>query len=185
MKKIFIIAALLTLCNNIFSQTAALTVYNGTDFVLTVTVYGSSASACSGTCTDYATTIVLTAATGLTSYPTYATTFGPSTPCTIAGYPGLSGCSTPWCTSVPSDFQWTYAEVSIGPNPPATTICWATSIFPIAIYGNILHGCSGSASYTVPAVDNTCPGTTYPNLRTWWSSTGGSLADVTINVEQY
>ena len=176
MKKILLLVIIFIVCKNLAqAQSANLKVINNTDHVIDVRVYGYAPSYCSSySCsTSYYTDIHLIA----WGWPTILQTFGPSDPCAVSVTPGWthSSCTTPWCSSLPTDFQWTYAEINLNNGAG----CWG-SIFPIIVGDNTI-GCGGASS-TTPTFSG-CG--SFPNLKAIWNTTGGSLADVVIEVREW
>jgi hypothetical protein len=176
--KLLFFIALLSLSGRLLGQSAALTVNNCTDFSISVTVYGYAPSTCDAySCFDsYVTNAI--SVPSIWGMPPLCRTWGPYTPCGVASGIGFAtnACNTNFCSGkLPSDFNWTFAEVTV------YSTFWG-SIYPIRV-GDLVINCRsiGTASITYSC----CGGGAYDNLNVAWSSAGGTLANVAITVTQY
>lgn len=181
MKTLLIAALLILSCGSSYAQNAEVTIVNNTDFDIRVTMYADATSSCTtGTCN----TTFITNNIGVSnlSYPASPTTWGPYDPCDIVSSPGWATviCPTVWCSSIPSDFQWTLAKVEI----PTGYGYWDIADFPLWVCSSQPTCFPGAGTTSLTAV---APGGPFsaPNVTAYWTSSGGSLADVTITVNQY
>jgi len=120
-KALFVMLCLLMAGFSGSAQSAKLTVENYTDFDVQVVMHGYSPQICStGTCSSTYITNAISVPRG--SYSASSSVWGPYNPCNIASSPGWNtvSCGVSFCSSVPGDFQWTYAEVTCF-NPLTTT----------------------------------------------------------------
>lgn len=180
MKKIVICTSLLIVSWCSKAQNAKITIVNNTDYDVEVTIYGDAVTSCSGaTCnTTYTTNTIM--ANNL-SYPGSPSTYGPYTPCAISTGVGwaLETCSTSWCLGLPSDFQWSLAEINM---PVAAMVPWPMT-FPIYLCPT-QPSCFGAGPYEgVFVLTSASP--PFDQMEFIWSSSGGSLADVTITINQF
>ena len=179
MKKILLLALLVFFSKTGFAAGSAnVTIINNCDFVLKVVVYGYAPSYCGGylCSTTYITDTIMVPVHA--NWPFSYTTWGPSDPCAISSFPGwiTSACSFSYCSSVPSDFQWTFASI----NMPGLASCWSSISLPLCVEDNGI-GCTGSGSSTV--IFGGCG--SEPHMVAYWSTSGGSLADITVEVDQW
>jgi hypothetical protein len=164
---------------SLYAQSAKVTINNTTDFQIRVRVYGyapSSYSSC-GCAATYFDVAILSA----WGFPGSTNTWGPTSACGVSTGVGFTSdpCSIPWCTSLPSDFQWTFAEVTlVGGNS-----CWPGVSFPMA-FGDGTILCSPATNCVAgPYTSSTC---TYSHLKaTWTPNAGSAMDDITIDIAQY
>lgn len=178
MKNTIIIFAILLWGIDTCAQTASIKIINNTDYDIKVKLYGEATASCGAGCN---TTYITNTITVLnTAFPSSPTTWGAFTPCGISTGVGWATASCPvsWCSSLPSDFQWTFAEITI---PMA--IAWPIT-FPVLI-GPLQPGCLGVVPYMGPYYLSGPPAPTYHSMDFTWTSSGGTLADVVINVNQW
>lgn len=180
MKKIalLILTVLLPFSNRLLAQAGAISVNNCTDFTVSVTVYGYAPTTCDayGCGTTYVTNTI--SVPSIWGTPGTCSGWGPFSPCGIGTGVGwaTNACNTNFCNgNPPADFNWTMAQVSL------PTTAWG-SIFPVTV-GDLTIDCGGSMVGSVTY--SCCGGGAYQHLTIAWSSAGGSLANVTINVTQW
>ncbi len=167
MKKLTLGALLLVSSISAICQTSAtIKIENHTDYEICVVMYGYAPSYCgSGDCnsTHITNTICVPSGWGL---PSVVTSWGPYTPCNVSSVVGWSTelCSTSWCSSLPSDFQWTLAKVYANGAVP----CWG-SIFPMNVSDGQTIGCEG-ATYVSGPYSGSCGGLN--SLKTTWTTSG-------------
>lgn len=159
--------------NLLATGTGTITILNGTDFTATVYMFASAPTSCSGYACD------ATYGTNAITIP-YFSNWGAYTPCNVSSSPGWSfaSCSTSWCSSLPSDFQWTEAVIFIS---------YGSGLGPLYLsYSRncISPGpCNGYRdSYVYSSVFGSSD---RPNLSIDWSGGCGGMADVTITLTQY
>jgi hypothetical protein len=178
MKNVILFLLLFIFSNSINAQTASINIVNNTDFDIKVRLYGEATASCGAGCnTSFITNSITVPNTG---YPLSPTTWGAFTPCGISTGIGwaTTSCPVSWCTSLPSDFQWTLAEITI---PLATT--WP---IPFPIYLSPLQpSCFGYGPYVGPYYLSGPPAPIFNSMDFTWISSGGSLANVTIYVNQW
>jgi hypothetical protein len=175
---LIICLSILAISGKLFAQNATITVINHTDFAIDVTMYGYAPITCdAGACnTTYITNLISIAYTY--GFPGTSGTWGPFGPCGVTTGVGWATnlCSTDFCTgNPPYDFNWTKAEVTVHSSD------WG-SIYPI-IVGDVAIGCGTSISTSATYTCSSC--SSYPNLNVSWASSGGSLANVVVRVNQY
>ena len=168
MKKILFSCLLFVAGFGAYAQTASLMVNNHTDWIISVKAYGFSPSSCSGTfCStfgNYSTNVIPMS---------WFTSWGPYTPCAMStsGLLALSCTPIPLiCSSLPADFQWSYADITVMNDHPC-------SPFSLNV-GDAGIGC-------LPAVSPLYFCNPYNFYATWTPVAGGPLGDVTIDVYYY
>ncbi len=175
MKKLlfFVLLGFIAWSNGAFATgSGTITIVNNTDFTAQVIMYASAPSSCSGYAC-YATYIT----NGIVV--NYFSTWGAYTPCNVGSSPGwgTAVCPTLWCSSLPSDFMWTEAEIYLS---------WSGGTYPIFL--------SYSKNCISPSACNGYPdnfysstfflGTGEPVLTCTWTGGCGAMADVTITLTQ-
>jgi hypothetical protein len=164
MKKILLFTMMLIAGRCANAQTGTLYINNNTDYVVKVTVYAYSGTYCSVPCvtTDYATKQIKMS---------WYTTWGPYDPYTICGGLGFVASCTSGCTALPSDFQWTWAEIDI----PSASCSGGVTLYV---------GDNGIGCYGTPTSVVSC-GFMENFYATWSPATGSALSDVSIDIEEY
>jgi hypothetical protein len=186
-KNLLLIAILALTTKPAHAQNARVTINNHTDFEAIVTLYGNAAVSCTtAACnTTYITNPISVPVPSSPAFPTGTSTWGPNDPCDVSTSSGWASapasCPVTWCpiSGLPADFQWTLAEVDL----VLGSSCWTVpATFPIFVCP-WQPGCLPGLGPLV-TVTGGCS-STHPNLDVSWTSSGGSLADVTIDINQY
>jgi hypothetical protein len=181
MKRFFLAIFLLTLFQLVRAQSAKLYIVNHTDYEVRVRMYGQASATCPAGCSStYITNTISLMAPSSPAYPSGSTTWGPFDPCNVSTGVGwaYAACPTAWCSSLPTDFQWTLAVIDL----PFATI-WPLGTFPMYVCPT-QPTCSPATGTVYGPVTASPPAWPW-NIKAEWFSTGGSLADVTIVIDQY
>lgn len=184
MKKNILLLALMLMSLLGRSQNANVTVENFTDFDVRVVMYGYAPQTCPGSCdSTYITNDIFVPDS---AYHAASTVRGPYNPCDIETGVGWDSvlCGPSFCTTIPPDFNWTMAKVSLF--VPATNIlCTAfLTVFPVYVSPK-----QPTCSPATGPVAGPFPLILYPpppshDLTISWISAGGSWADVKIYIYQ-
>ena len=160
------------------AQSGNITVINHTDYYVRVKLHAEATASCSGAgCDGFATGWINLPTPSSPAYPLGSTTVGPSDACAIGV--GDPYCSTSFCSAIPTDFQWTSAEVIV----LGSSVCWPSVSWPVLLGDNGV-GCSGASTpLTYPSTGSGCGGS-WSFHFTWSPSSGSPMDDVTVTIDQ-
>lgn len=184
MKKIFVYAFLLFACYSASAQSGTITIVNHTDYQVNVWVHAQATTYCSGGgCDAYISNLIYLPSPSSPAYPAGTVTYGPVDFCGIRTGVGWATetCTGIMCSSIPADFQWTYAEVEV----LGSNVCFPLLVSLVSNVGDNTIACAGASTpLSFPSTGLGC-GASYTIDMKWSPDPGSPMDDITLTIDQY